>query len=68
MTIADQILAIQAELDAVKTAVAAIPTTPATATVDLSPVITAVAGVQSTVDVIKADLTPTAAPAAAPAA
>lgn len=57
MTIADQILAIQTELDAVKTAVAAIPTTPATATVDLSQVTTAVAGVQTTVDAIKADLT-----------
>lgn len=38
MTLEDQIVALQAEVTAIKTAVAAIPTTPAVATVDLTAV------------------------------
>lgn len=60
MNTADKITAIVADLEALKTAVAALPTTAGTTTVDLSPVTTAVAGVQTTVDAIKADLTPSA--------
>jgi len=54
MTIADDILAIKAELDAVKTAIAAIPVTAVTATVDLS-------GVDAKLDAIAAELKPTPA-------
>lgn len=62
MTIADQIIAIQADLTALKTAVAALPTTSTgTNTVDLTPVTTAVAAVQATVTGIDANLKPTPA-------
>lgn len=60
-TIADAIIAIQADLAAVKTAVAALPTSAG----DSTAVLAAVANVQTSVDAVKTELTPTpVAPAA----
>lgn len=59
MTIADNIIAIKTDLDAVKIAVAAIPTTALPATVDLTAVTNALATANTGIAAIEAQLQPT---------
>jgi hypothetical protein len=59
MTLEDQLLDIDAKVTALTAAVAVIPTTQTSPTVDLSPVLTALATLQTDVSAIQAQLQPT---------